>query len=75
MDQVYTNGKFVRVVMEFLCTDGTLMRRELAGDQAEEWNKCLGNVCVLAHTHNMNPDWTKFRWRETVIKRRKRRKP
>ena len=66
--------ELVGVIMEFRRPDGSLLRRSLSGDEARKWDNQVFNVCSLAHIHGCNPDWTKLKWEEKVIKSKKKRR-
>lgn len=59
-------GTLQKVIMEFVLNDGTVVRRTLKGEAAQEWDKALDGLAILAHSHRMNPDWSKFTWEEKV---------
>lgn len=42
--------------------------RQLIGLEIEKWDKMVQDVCVLAFSHNSNPDWNSLHWQEGKIR-------
>ena len=50
--------KVISIRIEY--SDGSYL--QLKGDGAQQWQEYVKEVCVLAHVHNMNPDWASLPW-------------
>jgi len=59
-----TEKKLVKITLEY--DNGT--SKYLNNEEADEWMERVNNLCVFAHIHNCNPDWTKFKWVESKTK-------
>ncbi len=42
--------------------NGTVVVKTLTGDDAEQWQKWVDSVCLLAWNHRQNPDWSRLHW-------------
>ena len=69
-----SNGVLTKVVMEFLQDDGSIKRRTLNATQAQKWDDLIAGVCMFAHIHQANPDWTVLDWKEEIIPAPKKKK-
>ena len=47
--------------------DGRTVVKTLEGNDADRWGKYVEQVCMMAFTHNANPDWGSLNWRTHFI--------
>ncbi len=47
--------------------DGRIIVKTLEGEDAEKWQGFVASVCILAYTHNANPDWGNLRWQKREV--------
>ncbi len=61
-----TKRRLIRVTFEYETDAGSRIMSTLDGEQVAEWERQIQHVCLLAHVHDSNPDWSKFNWTEEV---------
>ena len=42
--------------------NGEVTIKTLTGDDAEQWQKWVDGLCLLAWNHRQNPDWSSLHW-------------
>jgi hypothetical protein len=57
-------AKVLKVELTVQEEDGRVVVKTLEGEDAERWDRFIASVCVLAHVHRANPDWSSLRWRK-----------
>lgn len=58
-----SNNRIIKI--EITTREGNeIVTRTLEGDQATEWYRMTEEVKILAESRNMNPDWSKLKWKE-----------
>ncbi len=51
-------GKLKKIIFEY-----ENMTQILEGEDVTAWKDDVDGVCMLAHVHGQNPDWTKHKWK------------
>jgi hypothetical protein len=54
----------IQIVVE---DDGRKIVKTLEGEAAEKWSEFVEQVCMIAFTHNANPDWGSLNWQKREL--------
>lgn len=47
--------------------DGRVILKTVEGESAEKWSRFVEQVCMMAFTHNANPDWGSLNWQKREL--------
>jgi len=47
--------------------NGRIVVKTLEGQDAERWSEFVERVCLMAFTHDANPDWGSLNWQKKEV--------
>jgi hypothetical protein len=60
-------AKTLRIEIVVEEDDGRRIVKTLEGEAAEKWSAFVEQVCMMAFTHNANPDWESLNWQKREL--------